>query len=168
MNSSPRVREVQLLSVDTQLNALRNSAPCCRVCKVRPEKELWSWPSDTQVNESLYSFIFSFEVLKAVTTKVRVVLSATPVLFHGHVPIVKRKLLSSLSRYENGDKHYVVTSMEIQRYVVTSNGDTTLCGDIKWRYNTMWWHQMEIQRYVVTSNGDTTLCSDIKWRYNTM
>jgi len=80
------------------------------------------------VNESLYSFIFIFEVLKAVTTKVRVVLSATPVLFHGHVPIVKRKLLSSLSRYENGDK----------TLCGDINGDTTLCGDIKWRYNTMW------------------------------
>jgi len=52
-------------------------------------------------------FYLKFEVLKAMTTNVCVVLSATPVLFYTYVPIFQRKMLSSLSRSEMETQHYV-------------------------------------------------------------
>ena len=121
MNSSPRVREVQLLSVGNQLNALRNPVSCCRVCKVRPNKELWDWTRDTQVNESLHSCSFIFEVLKAVIMKMCVFFNLMPVLFHRYVTLFQRKLLSPLSRSENGDTKFYGVTKNLTRTEVNVN-----------------------------------------------
>lgn len=80
-----------------------------------PTRKSGGWPRDTRVNERQYSFIFTFEVLKAVTTKVCVFLSATPILFHRYVPMFQRKLLSSLSRPENRDKKLYGVTQNLSR-----------------------------------------------------